>query len=410
MLKRLRIKFVAMIMVIVTVMLCLIFGLVYFFTKNNMEAESVNMMQAVAATSVQPGRPDLPPDEVRLPYFVLQIGRSGELVAAGGGYYDLSDEEFLSDLMDAAFEHRGQTGIIEEYSLRFCRVVTPVGQRIVFADMSNEQATLSSLIKTCISIGILCFIAFFGVSILLAFWMVQPVDKAWKQQRQFVADASHELKTPLTVIISNAEMLQLPEYDEESKACFSDRILMMSRQMRGLVERLLELARTDNEQKQIVHTRLNLSELVEYAALPFEPIFFEKNLELVTQLQSDIFVEGDSQQLQQAVDILLDNAQKYAPAAGRVELTLRRAERHRCLLSVSNACEPMEKEELQNLFKRFYRMDKARSRDGSFGLGLPIAESIVAQHHGRIWAEWKDGCITFFVELPNKDCHRHSSN
>lgn len=410
MLKRLRIKFVAVIMVIVTVMLCLIFGMVYFFTKSNMEAESINMMQAVAVNPFQPGRPDYPSDEIRLPYFMLQIGRNGELVTAGGGYYDLSDEDFLRALMDAAFAQRGQTGIIEEYNLRFCRVVTPVGQSLVFADMSNELATLSSLMKTCIFIGILCFIAFFGISILLAFWMVRPVDKAWKQQRQFVADASHELKTPLTVIISNAELLQFPEYDEESKVCFSDRILTMSRQMRSMVERLLELARADNEQKQIVHTRLNLSELVEYAALPFEPIFFEKNLELVTQLQSDLFVEGDSQQLQQVVDILLDNAQKYAPAAGRVELTLRRAERHHCLLSVSNACAPMGKEELQNLFKRFYRMDQARSREGSFGLGLPIAESIVTQHHGRIWAEWKDGCITFFVELPSRDSHGRPSN
>lgn len=410
MLKRLRIKFIAVIMIIVTVMLCLVFGMVYFFTKSNMEAESINMMQAVAVNPFQPGRPDHPSDEVRLPYFMLQIGRSGELVTAGGGYYDLSDEAFLRALMDAAFAQRGQTGIIEEYNLRFCRAATPVGQSLVFADMSNELATLSSLMKTCIFIGILCFIAFFGISVLLAFWMVRPVDKAWKQQRQFVADASHELKTPLTVIISNAELLQLPEYDEESKACFSDRILMMSQQMRGLVERLLELARADNEQKQIVYTRLNFSELVECAALPFEPIFFEKNLELVTQIQTDIFVEGDSQQLQQVVDILLDNAQKYAPVSGRVELTLRRAERHRCLLSVSNACEPMEKEELQNLFKRFYRMDKARSRDGSFGLGLPIAESIIIPHHGRIWAEWKDGCIIFSVELPKKDSHGHPSN
>ncbi len=403
MLKRLRIKFVAVIMVIVTVMLCLIFGMVYYFTKSNMETESINMMQAVVANPFQPGKPNHPSDEVRLPYFILQIGRGGELITAGGGYYDLSDEDFLRTLMDAAFAQRGQTGIVEEYNLRFCRVVTPVGQSLVFADMSNELATLSSLIKTCIFIGILCFIAFFGISILLAFWMVRPVDKAWKQQRQFVADASHELKTPLTVIISNAELLQLPEYDEENKACFSSRILTMSQQMRGLVERMLELAKADNEQRQTAYTHLNLSELAEYAVLPFEPLFFEKNLELVTELQADIFVDGDSQQLQQVIDILLDNAQKYAAAPDHVEFTLKQRDKHRCRLSVSNACEPMEKEELQNLFKRFYRMDKARSRDGSFGLGLSIAESIVTEHHGRIWAEWQDGRITFFVELPMKE-------
>lgn len=400
MLKRLRIKFVAVIMILVASMLCLIFGMVYFFTKSNMEAESVSMMKAAAASPFQPGRPDRPPDEVRLPYFLLLIGRDGELMTAGRGYYDLTDEDFLRALMDAAFAQTGQTGVLKEYNLRFCKAATPMGQSLVFADMSSELATLSSLRKTCVLIGVLCFTGFFGISILLAFWMVRPVERAWKQQRQFVADASHELKTPLTVIISNAELLRLPEYDAESKACFSDRILTMSQQMRGLVERLLELARADNGQAQVVHTRLNFSELVEYAVLPFEPLFFEKNLELVTDIQENIVVDGSGQQLEQVIDILLDNARKYAPAPGRVELRLRHGDRRRCLLSVSNACEPMEREALQNLFKRFYRMDRARSRDGSFGLGLSIAESIVTQHHGHIWAEWRGGRITFFVKLP----------
>lgn len=399
MLKRLRIKFVAVIMIIVTAMLCLIFGMVYFFTKNNMEAESINMMQIVASRPLQPGRPDHPSNEVWLPHFVLQIRRNGEIITAGGEYYDLSDEEFLRALTDAVFAQGGQTGVIEEYNLRFCRVVTPVGQSLVFADMSNELKTLSALAKTCVFIGVLCLAVFFGISILLAFWMVQPVDRAWRQQRQFVADASHELKTPLTVIISNAELLQLPEYNAKDRACFSGRILTMSRQMRGLVERLLELARADSGQSRTLRTTLNLSELAEYASLPFEPLFFERGLELATEFQPGIFVEGDSQQLQQVIDILLDNAQKYAPAPGRVEFSLKPGDRRRCLLSVSNACEPVGEEELKNLFKRFYRADKARSRDGSFGLGLSIAEGIVTAHRGRIWAGYRDGRISFFVEL-----------
>lgn len=131
------------------------------------------------------------------------------------------------------------------------------------------------------------------------------------------------------------------------------------------------------------NARLNLGELLEYSLLPFEPLFFEKGLELVADIQPNISVDGDGEQLRQAIDILLDNAQKYALAPDKVEISLRK-NRHHCLLSVSNACEPMDKEETRNLFKRFYRTDKARSRDGSFGLGLPIAEGIVAEHRGRI--------------------------
>lgn len=402
MLKRLKIKFVVVIMMIVTIMLCLIFGTVYHFTKNNMEEKSIRMMQNTAGHLFRPDRPGRPSNEVRLPFFVLQIDPNGKLTASGDGSYDLSDEDFLKNLADTAFAQRKQTGVIEEYHLRFCRVITPMGENLVFADTSNETAILSSLMKTCILIGSLCWAAFFGISILLASFMVKPVDKAWQQQRQFVADASHELKTPLTVIISNAELLQLPECDEESKACFSERILIMSRQMRGLVERLLDLARADNNQIQTIFAHLNLSELTECAVLPFEPVFFEKNLELITEIQKGIFVEGDSGQLSRVVDVLLDNAQKYAPAPGKVVLTLRQKDKHHCILSLSNACERIEKEELKNLFKRFYRMDKARSRSDSFGLGLSIAESIVKEHRGRIWAEWCSGHITFFMELPTK--------
>lgn len=403
MLKRLRIQFISVIMTLVTVMLCLILGIVYLSQKNSMETESLRMMQTAAAIPFQPGRPDRPPKGVRLPYFQLRIGREGQIIPAGDGYYDLSDQEFLQKLTKIVLARQEDTGVIQDYRLRFCRVMTPAGQTLVFADISNELATLSSLLKTCVLIGVLCFAAFFAISILLAFWMVSPVERAWRQQRQFVADASHELKTPLTVIISNAELLQLPEYDQQSKACFSGRILTMSQQMRGLVERLLELARADNGQSQPAHAALNLSELAEYAVLPFEPLFFEKGLELETEIQAGIWVEGSGQQLQQVIDILLDNGQKYAPAPGRVQLRLGPGDRRRCLLTVSNDCPPMKKEELQNLFKRFYRLDKARSRDGSFGLGLAIAESIVTQHRGRIWAQWQEGRITFFVELPARE-------
>lgn len=402
MLKRLRIQFVAVIMVIVTAMLLLIFGILYHFTAENMKNESISMMQSIATHPLQLGRPDDSSGNVRLPYFMLQIGNRGELITTGGGYYDLSDEAFLKNLIHAVFEVREQTGIIEEYNLRFCRVVTPAGQSLVFADITSERSTLRNLAENCLMVGALCFLAFLGVSILLAGWMVKPVERAWRQQRQFVADASHELKTPLTVIMANAELLQSPDYDSESKCQFSDSILTMSRQMRDLVERLLDLARTDNGQGKLAFSPLDLSDLVEKALLPFEPVFFEKGLRLSSQIQRGITVSGSGQQLRQVLDILLDNARKYTAARGDVVLRLERIHKHHCRLTVSTAGEGLSDADLKNIFKRFYRVDKVRSRDGSFGLGLPIAESIVQAHHGRIWAESQNGVNTFFVELPIK--------
>ena len=170
--------------------------------------------------------------------------------------------------------------------------------------------------------------------------------------------------------------------------------------MRGLVERLLELARADNGQVQTTFDDVQFSKLVFDAILPFEPIFFEKGLTLSSQLEEDIVLRGSQSHLKQVVEILLDNAQKYSDPQGEVLIKLRRQSRGRCLMSVSNPGPALSQEDLSNIFKRFYRMDKARSRDGGVGLGLAIAQSIVQAHHGRIWAESTNGINTFCVSLP----------
>ena len=258
---------------------------------------------------------------------------------------------------------------------------------------------MRSLTNTCVIIGVLSFAVFLGLSFLLARWAVKPVETAWNQQRQFVADASHELKTPLTVILTNAELLQEPEYDEQARSRFVDSIMTMSHQMRGLVESLLELARVDNGGQNMVFFRLNFSELVSDALLPFEPVYFEKGLTLESNVEENLFVKGSQQHLKQVADILLDNASKYASADSTVRVILRRQGSH-CLLSVASAGDAISKEDLKNIFKRFYRMDKARSMNHSYGLGLSIADSIVSKHGGKIWAESADGVNTFFVQLP----------
>ena len=220
MLKRLRTQFVAVIMVIVTIMLCTVFGMLYFFTKSNLEQESLSMMRAVPVGMIAPGQPLAPfarpeeePEQVRLPFFVVQEEKDGTLSAIGIGYYDLAsgesfDQVFLQELIQEVTRSGRPFGELEQYHLRFLRVDSPFGQRVVFADITSEQSTLNNLVKNCILIGVLCFFAFLGISIRLAAWTVKPVERAWQQQRQFVSDASHELKTPLTVIMTNAELLQ----------------------------------------------------------------------------------------------------------------------------------------------------------------------------------------------------------
>lgn len=271
---------------------------------------------------------------------------------------------------------------------------------MVFADTTNEQSALNNLLMNCIWVGIAAFVVFLVISIYLARWAVQPVDEAWKQQKQFVADASHELKTPLTVIMTNAELLLESDYSSNEKDTFSVSILSMCRQMRGLVERLLELARTDDGGIKTNFNTHNFSDILTDAVLPFEPVFFERGIALKTEIEPDVFLNGDAAQLKQLAEILLDNAQKYANTEGKALIRLKRSGHNRCLLTVSDTGEPIEKDDLKNIFKRFYRTDKARSMDQSYGLGLSIAQNIVNAHGGRIWAESKDGVNSFHAEFP----------
>jgi len=215
-----------------------------------------------------------------------------------------------------------------------------------------------------------------------------------------VADASHELKTPLTVIMTNAELALSPDYDEENKRKFMAGILTMSRQMRRLIEQMLELARTDNNESKEKFSVVDFSRLVSDSLLTFEPVFFERGLTLLSKINDKIEVVGEETQLCQVLDVLLDNAQKYSKEAGTTWVSLRKYKKGRCLLAVSNEGESISPEEAKNIFKRFYRGDKARSRTGSFGLGLSIAEGIVKKHRGRIWVESNSGINSFYVELP----------
>lgn len=400
MIKKLRLKFVLINMSIVTILLCIILGLVFYFTSANLEQESLSMMRNIAAQPFRLDTPEERGEDVRLPFFALRLGANGDLLATGGGYYDLSDAAFLDSLIDATFATPKQFGVLSEYNLRYYRVDTPLSQCLVFADISSERATLNGLVKTCCIIGVVGFLLFLWVSILLSKWAVRPVEQAWKQQRQFVAAASHELKTPLTVIMTNAELMQSPTYDESKREKFLGSILTMSGQMKRLIEQMLELARSDNAETKTVFAEVELSRLVTQTVLPFESVFFEKGLTLTTDVEENVRVAGDQTQLRELVEILLDNAQKYAGEKGRVWVALRKRGKSRCVLTVADEGEEIPPEALQNLFKRFYRADPARSRSGSFGLGLSIAESIAIQHRGKIWAESKDGINRFSVELP----------
>ena len=403
MIKKLRIKFLCVIMAIVMVLLGGILGVVIHFTGQSMEMQSISMMRTIATGPFRQGILGKPmDDEVRLPFFTVQVSSRGELMAADGGYFDLTDRDYLQEIVNSAMLSDRESGELEEHGLRFLKAANPRGFTVVFSDTTTERTTMKHLFYSCLAVFFVAMAVFLGISILLSHWVIQPVAKAWEQQRQFVADASHELKTPLSVIMANAELMQGEDTGETELKTYSGNILSTTYQMRSLVENMLEMARVDNGTVKMELSAVDLSELVSDAALSFRLLYEEKGMDLAWNIAEGITIRGSEQHLYQVMDVLLDNALKYSTPGGAVSVELVCSGKN-CLLSVAGPGEPMSKEDLKNIFKRFYRADKARAMNGSYGLGLSIAESIVETHKGKIWAESENGCNTFFVQLTVKN-------
>lgn len=399
MIKRLRLQFICVIMAIVILMLAAILGIVIYSTSFNMEMQSISMMQTIAASPFQLGSLGIPSQEVRLPFFSVQISSQGKLVSASGGYFDLSDRDFLQTIVNIVLSAEDEIGELGDYDLRYLKAATSVGYQIVFSDTTAEKTTLVGLVKSSLMIFVLAMLAFLGIAVLLSHWVIQPVADAWEQQRQFVADASHELKTPLSVILANTELMYQEEIPREDQCRFLKGILTMTDQMQNLLENMLELARVDSGTLKMQFETVDVSQLVNDAIQSFELLFQEKPLGLKAAIQDGIHVRGSEQHLYQVLEVLLDNALKYASQPGTVTVTLQTNGKY-AKLQVASPGDPLSKDDLDNLFKRFYRADKARAMNGSYGLGLAIAQTIVEDHKGKIWAESEPGYNIFHVQLP----------
>lgn len=281
MIRKLRIKFICINMTIIAAMLLVIFGMLLHFTRENLDQQSLEVMMGIQEEPFAPEPHGLPPmKRIQLPWFRVSWDPGGENRHIFGTYAEQLEEATLEEVIVLARESDQQMGVLKQYSLRFRKSQDPRGQKILFVDISSEMATMSDLMKTSAFVGGLSFIGFLVLNILLARWAVRPVEEAWNLQKQFVADASHELKTPLTVIMTNAELLREDQYDQRDKQVFAGNILTMSRQMRYLVERLLDLAKVDNGTAKMEFVPLDFSALVAESILPFEPVYFERQLRL----------------------------------------------------------------------------------------------------------------------------------
>lgn len=402
MIRKLRLKFVAICMVLITAVLAVVLLSVYFAMQRNIQDLSRQLLYRVIQQSASHRSEiaiSLDRDRlVYLPYFTVDVWGATAYVT-GGTYGDLENTAELAAILKDCLGQNQREGVVQAYHLRYLRQDNGLYEKLAFADMSMEQAMLREMMGSYLVIGAAALLLLLGVAVLLSWWATRPVERAWRQQRQFLSDASHELKTPLTVILSNAEMLDAASL-EDRPARWADNIRSEARRMKTLVEEMLTLARADSTAPAAVLGEVSLSEAAEDCALAFEPVAFEAGKSLEYRLAEDVRVLGDGEKLRRLASILLDNAIKYGAPGGAVSLTLESRERQ-AALTVSNPGE-IPAEQLPRLFERFYRADASRGEQSGFGLGLSIAAAIAREHRGTLRAESADGVTRFVFTLPLK--------
>jgi two-component system sensor histidine kinase CiaH len=283
---------------------------------------------------------------------------------------------------------------------KWAYAVLPAGNGycVVYLDVTAQQNILTTLIYTFVIVALAMLIVIFFTSRFFANRAIAPVREAFDKQKQFIADASHELKTPLAIINTNADVLLANGEDTiDSQSKWLHRIKSETERMKTLTGDLLYLTEMDDARTGVMFAPFNASESIESVILTMEAAVYERDLTMDYEIEPDLMLHGSSEQIKQVVMILLDNAIKYSNPKGSISLTFKKRG-HELALKVTNTGEGIPAEHLERIFDRFYRIDSSRARKlGGYGLGLAIAKSIVEQHKGKISAKSVPGEKTSFM-------------
>ena len=264
---------------------------------------------------------------------------------------------------------------------------------MVFVNGSMNWAVTTRLLVTAFLVLLGSALLILLLTVLLSKRVVRPVAESYEKQKQFITDANHELKTPLTLILSNLDIVEAELGQNE----WLDDIRSEGERMGLMINQLVALSRMDESQAHMVRSAFDLSAAVEDTVSEFQPLAAERGKKLQTSIEPGIRYEGDEGLIRRLASILMDNAVKYCDEGGEIRVEV--CQHRHPVLIVENTYAQVDQLELDRLFDRFYRADKARTFSGSFGVGLSIAQSIVRSHRGSIHAYRKGNTIGFRAEL-----------
>ena len=396
MFKKLKTRFILINMSLLTLVFITIFGSLYFMMNLSITRETNMTIESLLKNDSKPK-----PNNGSI---ILELDSNGNI----NNYFSHINSDItvvkLQNTINTIYESNKKSGKvkIDDYTFKYLKEDFHKGTKVVLLNISSEESLKLRLIQIFVLIGGLSLILLLFISIYLTNKSIEPIKETFNKQKQFIADASHELKTPLTIIKTNTSLLLgNPEDTIRNQSKWIKYIETQSNRMSELVNEMLSLAKLDIDENKLVFSPINLSNIIESMLLTFDAVIFENNITLNTNIEQDITINSNEESIKKLFSILMDNAVKYTNKNGSISVNLF-TDKSKVKLVVRNTGFGIPKENLSKIFERFYRVDDSRDREtGGYGLGLSIAKSIVEQHKGKIYATSEVNKFTsFIVEFP----------
>ncbi|WP_186428828.1 cell wall metabolism sensor histidine kinase WalK [Clostridium sp. BSD9I1] len=399
MFKELKHKFVIINMSLLSFVFVAIFTVIYILTAVSGERQINFTLRRIMDEPPKPfkGEPRMATS------LVVDLDSSGNIIKSFS--FVTMEENTIKELVSKAMESNKMSAKIKygDFNYSFLKGEGPFGKKVVFVDRSPQQESLKNILIIFTIAGGASLILLYLISVHLANSTIKPIKEAFEKQQQFIEDASHELKTPLTIIKTNLSVISANEdMDVKSQGKWLEFIHSQTERMSNLINDMLSLAKIDSLEQPLYIEKFDFSKVLDGVLLSFEAFIFESDIELKTKVKENIYLNGNKEDIQRLVTILMDNAVKNTPKYGSISVYLN-YEKNNIQLVIRNTGSGIPAKSIDKIFERFYRADPSRAREsGGYGLGLAIAKSIVEKHHGKIYVRSNVNVdASFIVEFPN---------
>lgn len=399
MFKQLKKKFIIMNMSIISIILFFSFLTIYLINYKALLENNMDRLERASSISIKPNsHPMLDGANIR------DLNSSFSVVILADDMYILSslslDDDYydalIEEVIDSSVENIGQV-VLDDIEWMYSKSISNNLVKITYIDVTESNDSISTLLFTLIIIWLLMSIVVFYVSLYFSNKSLKPIEEAWNRQKRFIADASHELKTPLAIIGANIDVVSSNSEDSvKSQKKWLGYIKEEVISMNKLITQLLNVASTN--ESVIAFSSVNASKLVNDIVLSMETFVYEKNIEMINDINLDIILEADIIKLRQLILILTDNAIKYTNTNGKIKINLYKEKSYICF-DIYNSGTKIEKEDIPYIFDRLYKCDKARTNDNSFGLGLSIARDITELFKWKISVISDDDFTKFSLKI-----------